>query len=89
MLAWFTNSAFGNTILTNAVDAKLIQPFNYNSPDPTPFAGANGYQPIVAGADFNDPKLKNDAFFTVIPFRGAIAPAGEESTWWKGWTRFN
>jgi len=88
MLAWFQSAAFGNTILTNATDAKLIQPFNYQTPDPTPFAGANGYQPIVAGGNFTDAKL-NDPFFTVVNFRGAIAPAGEESTWWKGWTRFN
>ena len=67
MLAWFTTPAFGNTTLTNAVDAKLIQPFNYVSPDPTPFAGSNGYQPIVSGGNFTDPKL-NDQFFTKVTF---------------------
>src|SRR4029450_8350954 len=46
VLAGFTTSYFGNTTLTNASDAKLIQPFNYTNWDPTPFAGANGYQPI-------------------------------------------
>ena len=84
---WFTNSFFGNTILTNTADAKLIQPFNYQNPDPTPFAGSNGYAPIVSGGNFTDPKLQN-AFFTAVTFRGAVAPAGAESTWWKGWTRF-
>jgi hypothetical protein len=88
-LAWFTNPSFGNTILTNTTEAKLIQPFNYGYIDPTPFAGSNGYQPIVAGASFSDPKLSGDKFFTVVDFRGAIAPAGVESTWWKGWTKFN
>jgi len=87
MLAWFTNPYFGNTILTNASEAKLIQPFNYNAWDPTPFAGANGYQPIIAGGNFTDPLL-NDPFFSKVTFRGGIAPAGEESTWWKGWTSF-
>ena len=88
ILAWFTNPYFGNTILTNASEAKLIQPFNYNTPDPTPFAGSNGYQPIIGGANFNDP-LMASSFFTQVNFRGAISPAGAESSWWKGWTLFN
>lgn len=87
-LAWFTTSHHGNTILANASDAKLIQPFNYTTPDPTPFAGSSGYQPIISGGNFTDTKL-NDPFFTVVTFRGAIAPAGPESTWWKGWTKFS
>ena len=86
--AWFTNPAHGNTILTNVSDAKLIQPFNYNAIDPTPFGGSNGYAPINAGGNFTDSKL-NDPFFTVVNFRGGIAPAGEQSSWWKGWTKFN
>ena len=85
--AWFTKPFFGNTILNTVADAKLIQPFNYSAPDPTPFGGSNGYVPINAGGNFTDTKL-NDPFFTVVTFRGAIAPAGVESTWWKGWTRF-
>jgi hypothetical protein len=88
VLAWFTNPFFGNTIITNNSDAKLIQPFNYSAPDPTPFAGSSGYQPIIAGGNFSDPKLSGN-FFTVVSFRGAIAPAGPESSWWKGWTKFN
>lgn len=86
--AWYSTAFFGNTILTNTTDAKLIQPYNYQAFDPTPFAGSNGYQPIVAGGNFTDPKLA-DPFFTPVTFRGAIAPAGVESTWWKGWTKFN
>jgi hypothetical protein len=86
--SWFTNPFFGNTILTNNTDAKLIQPFNYSSPDPTPFAGSNGYQPILAGANFADAKV-TDAFFEKVTFRGAIAPSGANNTWYKGWTRFN
>lgn len=84
--AWFTGSA-GNTILTNSTDAKLIQPFNYGAFDPTPFAGTSGYAPIVSGADFTDTKLQG-GFFTTTAYRGAISPAGTESTWWKGWTKF-
>lgn len=86
---WFLNPFFGNTILTNTADAKLIQPFNYLSIDPTPFGSSSaGYQPIVSGGNFTDPKISGDNFFTVVTFRGAIAPAGPESTWWKGWTVF-
>ena len=88
ILTWFTTPAFGNTILNTNTEAKLIQPFNYNAPDPTPFAGSNGYAPIVGGANFTDAKLAG-TFFTTVTFRGAIAPAGVESSWWKGWTKFN
>jgi hypothetical protein len=40
LLTWFSTPAFGNTILTNASAdrLKLIQPFNYTSPDFTPYA---------------------------------------------------
>lgn len=88
ILAWFTSPAYGNTILTNNTEAKLIQPFNYNALDPTPFGGSGGYAPIVSGANFMDTKLAG-TFFTPVTFRGAIAPAGVESNWWKGWTKFN
>lgn len=88
ILSWFTNTYYNNDILTNASDAKLIQPFNYNAPDPTPFAGSNGNQKILNGASFTDPKLAGP-FFSTVAFRGAIAPAGPEATWWKGWTRFS
>lgn len=84
---WFTTPFFGNTILTNVSEAKMIQPFNYSAFDPTPFAGSNGYAPIVSGANFSDPKLAG-GFFTQVAFRGGVAPAGVESSWWKGWTKF-
>ena len=87
ILAWFTDPASGNTILTNSTDAKLIQPFNYSAFDATPFAGSNGYAPIVSGAAFTDSKLAG-GFFATTTYRGAIAPSGAESSWWKGWTRF-
>ncbi len=88
ILSWFTNAYYNNDIVTNISDAKLIQPLNYNAPDPTPFAGSNGNQKILTGASFTDAKLAGP-FFTTVAFRGAIAPAGPEATWWKGWTRFN
>lgn len=88
LLTWFTNPYFGNKILTNVSEAKLIQPFNYTAFDPTPFGGSNGNADILNGANFTEAKVSN-AFFTTVSFRGAIAPAGIESTWWKGWTKFN
>jgi len=90
LTTWFTNSYYGNDLLLNASDAKLIQPFNYTAPDPTPFAGANGNQKILIAADFNDPKFAGDLFFDkTATFRGAVAPAGPLASWWKGWTKFN
>lgn len=87
---WFTNSFYTNDILTNTTDAKLIQPFNYTAPDPTPFGGSNGNQKILSGGSFTDAKFTGDTFFDkTATFRGGIAPAGELSTWWKGWTKFN
>lgn len=90
LTTWFTNSFYNNDLLTNASDAKLIQPYNYSAPDPTPFAGSNGNQKILSGAGFTDAKFTGDTFFDkTVTFRGGIAPAGENATWWKGWTKFS
>jgi hypothetical protein len=100
MLAWVSNAGYGNAITTNAVDAKLIQPFNYTMFDPTPYAGtaapsaANlplgvaGNFNYASNGDFTDSKLKN-AFIKPVTFRGAVGLNGEDATWWKGWARFN
>jgi hypothetical protein len=88
--AWFTSPYYNNDILANTSDAKLIQPYNYSAPDPTPFAGASGNQKILNGGEFSDAKFATDTFFDkTVTFRGAIAPAGALATWWKGWTKFN
>ncbi|MEQ1797696.1 MAG: hypothetical protein ABL872_07080 [Lacibacter sp.] len=87
---WFTNTYYNNDILVNASDAKLIQPFNYTAPDPTPFGGSNGNQKILTGGGFTDAKFTGDTFFDkTVTFRGGVAPAGELASWWKGWTKFN
>ena len=89
LTSWFTNAYYNNDLLSNASDAKLIQPFNYAAPDPTPFAGSSGNQKILSGASFTDPRFNGDTFFDKsVTFRGAIAPAGTEASWWKGWTVF-
>lgn len=87
---WFGTTFYNNDLLTNTTDAKLIQPFNYSAPDPTPFAGSNGNQKILTGGSFADTKFTGDTFFDkTVTFRGGVAPAGELATWWKGWTKFN
>ena len=89
-LTWFSNPFYNNDILVNTSDAKLIQPFNYSTPDPTPFAGANGNQKILTGGGFTDNKFTGDAFFDkTVSFRGGVAPAGDLASWWKGWTKWN
>ena len=100
---WFENPFYNNDILANNTDVKLVNPFSYSSPDPTPFAAGNGNAKVLGTAPgtniFSDPKFNNDGgFFTkVLPedgtqaltFRGGIAPSGPLSSWWKGWTKFN
>ncbi|MBP6431812.1 MAG: hypothetical protein KA319_08605 [Ferruginibacter sp.] len=90
LTTWFTNTFYNNDVLANASDAKLIQPFNYTTPDPTPFAGSNGNQKILTGGSFTDAKFTGDTFFDkTATFRGGVATAGVNATWWKGWTKFN
>jgi hypothetical protein len=82
-LAWFTNPYFGNSILTNVADAKVVNPFNSQNFDPTPF----GTSPLSTGGSFTDSKLASG--FTSVTYRGAVAPGGADANWWKGWTKFN
>lgn len=98
MLTWVSTPFYQNAITPNAVDAKLIQPFNYNMFDATPYAGTASPTVITLGAaanfnyasngSFTDAKLQN-AFIKAVTFRGAIGLNGEDATWWKGWTKFN
>ncbi len=88
--SWFTNPFYGNDILANTSDTKLIQPFNYITPDPTPFGGSGGNQKILSGGNFTDAKFAGDTFFDrTVTFRGGVAPAGVLASWWKGWTKWN
>ncbi|MEO6541621.1 MAG: hypothetical protein ABIN74_11535 [Ferruginibacter sp.] len=89
LTTWFSSAFYNNDLLVNTADAKLIQPYNYAAPDPTPFAGASGNQKILTGGGFTDAKFSGDTFFDQsVTFRGAIAPAGPLTSWWKGWTKF-
>ncbi|MEO7983344.1 MAG: hypothetical protein ABI688_04605, partial [Bacteroidota bacterium] len=95
---WFSNPFYNNDFLANNTDVKLVNPFSYSAPDPTPFAAGNGNAKVLTGGGFTDAKFNGDTFFDkVLPedvlkpltFRGAIAPSGPLSSWWKGWTKFN
>jgi hypothetical protein len=100
MLAWVSTPFYKNAIALNAVDAKLIQPFNYNMFDATPYAGnaaPSGVNLVLGAAanfnyasngSFDDAKLQN-AFFKPVTFRGAIGLNGDDATWWKGWAKFS
>jgi hypothetical protein len=79
--SWFGNAFYANSTLSTVDDARFVGPFNYNNPDYTPF----GTSPAVSGAKFTDSLL---AGMSPVTFRGAIANAGADATWWKGWTRF-
>jgi hypothetical protein len=82
LTTWYNTPAYNNSILPNASDVMLTDPFNETgSPDYSPMAGS----PLLAGADFTHAKLTG---FTQVNFRGAVGPDGEDATWWKGWTRF-
>jgi len=61
---FLTTPFYGIDFLTNNSDAKLIQPFNYTAPDPTPFGGSGGNAKILTGAGFTDAKFTADAFST-------------------------
>lgn len=89
LTSWASSAYYNNEFLTNVSDAKLIQPYNYAAPDPTPFAGSSGNQKILSGGAFDDAKFTGDTFFDkTVTFRGGVAPAGENASWWKGWTVF-
>lgn len=88
---WFLRPHFNNEILATNTLANLVQPFNYFTPDPTPFgSGANGVLIRTSGG-FTDSKFAGDTFFDkTVTFRGGIAPGGGElANWWKGWTKWN
>lgn len=85
---WFTNPAYGNSILTNNTDAGLTAPFNYLQPDFNPISASSV---AATGATFTHPKLtatapgsSNNAI-TNVTYKGACAVG---DTWWKTWTKY-
>ena len=93
LITYFRDPAQANTIFTPTVPTNLfVQPYNYATPDPTPFGNAVSIvgtltNPPVPRASFMNPKVANP-FFTQTAFIGGIAPAGALASWWKGWSKF-
>lgn len=79
ILAWYSTASFGNTILPNNADVKLVAPFNYSAPD---FNLADAGSPAATGATFTPTKLTG---FTPVTYKGACSVG---DTWWKTWTKF-
>ena len=80
---WFTNPFYNNDFLVNNTDVKLVNPYSYTAPDPTPFAAGNGNakvlgiittSPLTYRSDlFSDPKFNGDTFFDKTD-PGSVAP---------------
>ncbi len=99
ILTWFSIVDSKNTIITNASDAGLSNPYA-TSPDFKPTqtvynaGNFNGTLGTIndfnfnSNASFNDSFLQ-DAFFTNVGFRGAAGLTGSDSNWWVGWTVWN
>jgi hypothetical protein len=93
LVNYYKTPALANSILNGTIPSNLlVQPFNYQAIDPTPFGNAVSIvgtltTPAVPRASFTNTKL-TDPFFTPTNFIGAIAPAGALASWWKGWTKF-
>lgn len=76
---WFNTPSYNNSILPNAADVKLTDPFNQTgNPDFNPQTGS----PLLSGASFASAKLTT---FQNVSYRGACA---QGDTWWKTWTKF-
>ncbi|MBL7827854.1 MAG: hypothetical protein JNJ57_14590, partial [Saprospiraceae bacterium] len=74
-------SANGISAGTNAADAKLVDPFNLNLPNPRPQPDS----PVLTAASFNsDPRIL-DAFFTPVSYAGAFGPTGDWTCPWAKW----
>ncbi|MBX3253113.1 MAG: hypothetical protein KF862_03140 [Chitinophagaceae bacterium] len=94
---WFNTPAYKNRIITSA-DNLYTRPFDYSNPDFIPFGNASsvlvnkpasGSTPATIYTYFDDPFITARSFITEVDFIGAIAPAGENAGWHKGWTRFS
>lgn len=77
---YYNRTDAGNTVLANAADAGLTDPFKYNNTvDFNPVSGS----PALSGASFTNAKVSS---LTPVTYRGACNAA---DSWWKSWTKFN
>lgn len=99
ILSWFSTSSYKNVIVTDAVDAGLVGPYQ-SIPDFKPSQNIynsgtfNGSQGSInefnfnSNASFSDTFLQ-DAFFNQVNYRGAASLSGTDSNWWINWTTWN
>lgn len=78
--SWFNNAAFGNQTATTIASQQLANPQNLTAPDCRPQTGS----PLLAGADFTNPRLSN-GFFTTTTYRGAFG----SNDWTAGWANWD
>jgi hypothetical protein len=74
------NSVNQNQVIASSADLKLAAMYNANGPNLTPLANS----PALTGAKFTDADFS--AFFTVVPYKGAIGPSNwAVSSNWAVW----
>jgi len=79
-----TNWAADKAIVAsnNSADAKLVDPFNINLPNPRPQPGS----PVLTAASFSSDARIQDNFFTPVSYAGAFGPTGDWTCPWASWT---
>ena len=99
ILSWFSTSSYKNVIVTDAVDAGLVGPYQaipdfkpsqniYNSGTFNGSQGSINDFNFNSNASFSDTFLQ-DAFFNQVNYRGAASLSGTDSNWWINWTTWN
>ncbi|MFT3682844.1 MAG: hypothetical protein QM791_21480 [Ferruginibacter sp.] len=79
-----------NKVITqNTAQNTYTRPFDYVLPDFAPFGNSAVVIPSATNDYFDDPIIKARPFITKVDFIGAIAPSGENASWYKGWTNFS
>ncbi|MBC7775499.1 MAG: T9SS type A sorting domain-containing protein [Phycisphaerae bacterium] len=77
--AWATANQI--TSSTNSADAKLVDPFNLNLPNPRPAP----LSPVLTAGNFaSNPRIQ-DPFFTPVSYAGAFGPTGDWTCPWVKW----
>ena len=79
-----------NKIISQATAQNTYtRPFDYATPDFSPFGNSAVVIPSATNTYFDDPIITARPFITKVDFIGGIAPSGENGNWYKGWTNFS
>lgn len=88
LTTWFTDNT-KNKILTQATEQAIYtRPFDYASPDFSPFGNSAVVIPSASNTYFDHALLTARPFIKKVDFIGGIAPSGPDGNWHKGWTKF-